>query len=947
MNHRESGLACAVRRGLVLSSFGMALAACGGGGGGAVKADPPPASQPPPAPLPSPVVYAPQAEYSGHLTLTNTAPARAAGLNGSGVRIGIVDSGVNRNHPALQTRVVANLTYISSSGNNLAVDDVVGHGTAVAQVAAGTAFGAWPGGIAPGAQLVSARIISDTPPTDDGSGQGNEVNGALGLKSIHQDLINRGVRIMNNSWGGLYWTDLNATAPIADEYRPFIMANGGLVVFATGNEGRADPTDMAALPSKPGPNGTMPAADLERGWLAVTAIDPTNIHSLDKGSDGTVYANACGVAMYYCLAAPGTVVVTGTNDPYNAPEYWRWKGTSFAAPQVSGAAALVWQAFPYFNNDLVRQTLLGTAKDIGAAGVDPVFGYGLLDVGKAVLGPARFDWGTVTVAFTGTSTWGNAISGAGGLTKQGTGRLELTGVNSYQGATNVEAGTLASLFTVPGNANVSAGANLELRGGVAGNLENLGTVTTRTTAGHLVTGNYHQGSNARFAFEIGAPLAVAGQAIIDGGDAQVVGIAQGYTRSAREGILTAAGGVTGKFDTLSAGSGVFLEATLGYGDYEIWLDITRLDVSATASAMGFTAASLSGAQRVEGAFDAIDNGQVPAGDDGGDGFLAAAGAIQRSPTAMAAQQTLESLSGDLHAGDTAFALMAVEGGRHALEDRLDAQDGAQVATQWADRSGLQRRSGTQFSMDTQGWTLGQDYRLRDDVIVGGAFGETLGMGFRGDRGDRERNRQVEGQLYAQWELGASYLLGRVSHGVMERQARRDILLGDTAFGVDSDYHNRYTSMGLQLGQRWALEQGGLTPYVGVQSVRMSRDGFTEDGAVGFGLSTARSTFEASQALAGVRFDRQWWAGNTRLGLNGRLEWQRTLSQSGTDINARFTGMDVWSPIVGEALARDIGVLGVGVEARLPRMGLIRLGTDLRQEHGHRWTQAQLGWAVGF
>jgi uncharacterized protein with beta-barrel porin domain len=128
---------------------------------------------------------------------------------------------------------------------------------------------------------------------------------------------------------------------------------------------------------------------------------------------------------------------------------------------------------------------------------------------------------------------------------------------------------------------------------------------------------------------------------------------------------------------------------------------------------------------------------------------------------------------------------------------------------------------------------------------------------------------------------------------------------------------------------------------------MSREGFTEDGAAGFGLSTHASSFDASQALAGLRFDHQWWAGAAQMGITGRLEWQRTLSQSGNDINARFTGIDVWSPILGETLARDIGVLGVGLQARFPRLGTMRLGTDVRQENGHRWTQAQLGWAVGF
>ena len=246
----------------------LALVACGGGGGSANvrPPDPPPAAPPPVA-----VVFAPNPAYSKHLALTNTAVAHSAGFTGQGIRIGVVDSGVNRNHPALAGRVVDNLTYLNSPPNNLSIDDVVGHGTAVSQIMAGKPFGSWPGGIAPGALIISARIISDKSPVDDGSGQGNEVSGAVGLKSIHQDLINRGARIMNNSWGGLYWTNLTATAPIADEYRPFVIGNGGLVVFATGNSAFANPSSMAALPSQPGLGGSRPGADLERGWLAVAA----------------------------------------------------------------------------------------------------------------------------------------------------------------------------------------------------------------------------------------------------------------------------------------------------------------------------------------------------------------------------------------------------------------------------------------------------------------------------------------------------------------------------------------------------------------------------------------------------------------------------------------------------------------------------------------------------
>src|SRR5690606_25153456 len=146
----------------------------------------PPPVQQPPAPEP-PVVEEPDPAYSRHLTLTGAGEAHAAGLDGSGVRIGVIDSGVNREHPALAGRVVANLTYIDPARNNLSVDDVLEHGTAVAQVIAGQPFGRWPRGLAPGAEIVSARILSDTPPEDDGSGQGNEVSGALGLAPIHRD----------------------------------------------------------------------------------------------------------------------------------------------------------------------------------------------------------------------------------------------------------------------------------------------------------------------------------------------------------------------------------------------------------------------------------------------------------------------------------------------------------------------------------------------------------------------------------------------------------------------------------------------------------------------------------------------------------------------------------------------------------------------------------------
>jgi autotransporter-associated beta strand protein len=936
MRYRGNGLVVAVRCALLGAAF-LAAGCGGGGGGGNVRADPPPVvvtPPPPPPPPPPPVVSTADPRFSKHIGLTGADVARRAGIDGSGIRIGVLDSGVMRSHPALSPRVVANLNYVSSPPNNLAVDDVVGHGTAVSQIMAGTPFGAWPGGIAPGAEIVSARILADEDPDDDGSGNGNQVGGALGLKPIHQDLINRGVRIMNNSWGGLYWTDPAATAPIADEYRPFIQSNGGLVVFATGNESKSNPSSMAALPSQPGPNGSRPAADLERGWLAVAALDTDNPTQLAS------YSNACGVAMSYCLVAPGTVVVTGTKDGPTAPTYWEWSGTSLAAPQVAGAAALVWQAFPYFSNDLVRQTLLGGATDLGAPGPDPVFGYGLLSIPWALRGPTRLDWGDAIVDLdTGTSTWSNPISGAGGLVKRGAGKLILSEGNTYEGRTQVLGGELEVRYEI--TSPVTIGPQGTLSGYARfGPVQNLGTMLVDGVA--RVVGDYGQDANARLSLMLGSWLYVEGTATL-AGNLHVLGARTGYVASSYTPFLVA-NSVVGQFGAMTTAPGVFLDATLGYNATTVWLDVRRLDVTAAAQSMSLTATSVSSAERVEGAFDAMDrDGTAPPID--GD-FRAGAGVIQGVPTAEAAERTLSSLSGELHGTDSAFVMMAIESNRRSLEARVDSLLAAPVSGAWADGLKAQRAMAS-FDVDADGWMLGQDRRYNERLAFGAAVSETEGYAWHAQRHDRERNRQVEGQLYAAYDLGRGYLLGSVALGRMQRWTQREIVLGADAFHVGANYADRYATLGLQTGLPFGPGAGRITPYAGVQALQLERDGFREDGAAGFGLSTADSSMSATQALFGVRGARDWRAGSWLWTLRGRVEWQHLLSQSGGDIDARFTALDVWSPILGAPLDDDIGVFGLGLEARFGRASRLGFDLDSRYEYGQTYARATATWSVGF
>ncbi|KRG46775.1 hypothetical protein ARC20_04870 [Stenotrophomonas panacihumi] len=961
---------------LLASALAVALSACGGGGGGGnTRSDPPPTAPPvsPPPPPTSPPPTSPppppQPAINAHLSLINALDAASGGYTGAGVRIGVVDSGVNRNHPALRGRVVANYNYLDPKTNNLAVDDVVGHGTTVAQLAAGSAFGSWPGGVAPGAQIVSARIIADKEPEDDGSGDGNEVDGALGLAPIHDDLIAAGVKIMNNSWGGLYWTNANATAPIAAEYRPFIQANGGLVVFAAGNESRANPSDMASLPSQPGPNGTMPAADLEKGWLTVAALDTSTPSRLEY------YSNACGVAMRYCLVAPGTVMFTGTNDTAGNPTYWYGSGTSYAAPLVSGAAAVVWQKFPYFSNDLVRQTLLGTATDLGAPGIDAVFGNGLLNVAKALNGPARLDFGDATVSVPAgtTSEWSNDLSGAGGVIVGGAGTLRLTGANASTGALRVQDSARVDLFNRFG-AGIDIGATataslsrVTLTEGVTnrgvlemgvdasqagavqvnGDVRNSGNVKLGMAGNLAISGAYVQDAGARLSYLINGQALHAGSAQL-AGELYVYGVYGSYVGgTTRQYVLsTGSGALAGHFDTFGYDSSkLLLNATVGYDASNAWLDITRVDVvAAAASALGTpTAATLGSATRVEDAFDALQGsaGTLTAPVAGAD-VLQGAAKIQQVAGATALQATLDSLSGQLHtlAGSATFD--GIDQNRRTLATHFDELHARQLpAGAWMRETGGLGQSGGAAAYDLRGWMVGQDVRL-GDTVLGYAFGENRAFSQVAESGDRGRDRQTQAQVYGGWSRGGFYALGQLGAGHYARDLDRHLLLGDTWFGTTSRYDGQFSSAGVEGGFRFGLgARLSLTPYAGLQYASVETPAFAEQGGLGYGLRSEGGTTTRTTALGGLRagFARGGWD------WNAYAEWQQPLSQRGDTLQASFTGVEAWAPL--RMLDEGSATLwGLSASAHLSARARMSLAYDQRvgSNPAHAWS---LRYAFGF
>ena len=908
----------------------LTLSACGGGGGGNTRpAAPPPAPPPPtnpPAPAPPPP---PQPPIDAQLNLTNTYAAHAAGFDGTGVTIGIVDTGIMQNHPALQGRVTQELIYVDPSTNNTKIDDVVGHGTWVSEVAAGKPFGQFVGGIAPGANLVSARIINDQEPTDDGSGNGNVVTAqdAQFFGSVNDDLINAGVKVMNNSWGGLYWdaSDTATTQAFDVAYGKFINQYGGLVVFAAGNDSKPNPSDTAALPSR--------APDLAKGWLTAVALDSLNPTQLAS------YSNACGIAMNYCLAAPGNVIVSGKDDTPSSESYWIVEGTSFAAPEVSGAAALVWQAFPYFSNDLVRQTLLGTAKDLGAPGPDPVFGYGALDVGAAVNGPEKFDWGNVTVSFSGASSWNNPISGAGGLIKQGDGTLNLTQPSTYLGGTQVQGGVLNAV-SMNSPVGISAGAQfaaLSINGAVS-NAGTLALGSSNTT----IAGDYNQQSTGRLALPLGSELIVQGTATI-AGDVQVIGKNSNYVVNTHTEILKA-GSVVGTFGTQSAGPGVLYSATLNYGPDSVWFNVQQISVTAVQG-MSFTTASFGAAQRVDNALGQVTQqvaGNVPVtAAPINPGFVAGAAALQHTPTVGALQQSLQSLSGQLHAASAAMTFEAIDAGTQALSDRFDQLLAGPTSGGWAQTLGyhgsMSRSGFNSVGYDLNGWMVGQDYKFGSNGVAGFAVSQAQGLGRLSESADQGNSRSVEGMLYGGVIKNDWYTMGRVGVGNYREDMRRNLLLGADSAAVASDSLGRYEVAYGETGYRFHLGNALVTPYMNLQYAQIERSALNELGGDGFGLKSGGQSIERWQAGLGVRTTQSWSLGSAgNLGLQFRFLWQQAFAMRGDVFDASFDALNQWAPVGGIGVSRYGGVAGATLNWDFNRRSSLVAGYD------QHFDQHQLG-----
>ncbi len=276
----------------------------------------------------------------------------AHGIDGRGITVASLDTGVDITHAELATRYRGGSnSWFDPFGEHAAPADANGHGTQVM----GIMVGGDGIGMAPGARFIAARVFNDL-----GQSTDSAVHLAFQwlLDPDNNPATDDAADVVNASWGALLATCDTTFEPDLQALR----AAGILPVFAAGNNGPGAPTDTSP--------GNLPAA------FAVGALASTTTIA----SFSSIGPSRCGGGQFPALVAPGTGIRSTDRFGMDATNL---AGTSFSAPHAAGALALLLQIAPQLTADEQASLLTQSAHDLGAPGADATFGAGSVDVTAA------------------------------------------------------------------------------------------------------------------------------------------------------------------------------------------------------------------------------------------------------------------------------------------------------------------------------------------------------------------------------------------------------------------------------------------------------------------------------------------------------------------------------------------------------------------------------------
>ena len=806
------------------------------------------------------------------------------------IKVGIIDSGFNGNYYSNLRNEVKNIIRIDNQRDSK--NEI--HAYIVTSLIAGKSGIAKDANIyvIDGSDRYATRAVRDS-------------------ADLYEALYSKGVRIFNQSFGATEATYSNnphnfyesrIEKGVKNFYR-MAVDNGALFIFSAGNNEYKTSGILATLPYW--------IPDLEKGWINVNGLTSKNSNREgDFSWDNLKPLAGAGAAKNWTITTTADyfIEVDGQKKVYS--------GTSYSAPRVTATAALINEKYPFMTGDLLRQTILSTATDIGDEGVDDVYGWGLLNIDKALKGPALFDkrlalGDNVYITLDGSNKvyqFDNDISGDAGLVLRGSGTLILNGTSTYMGETNVGDNAYLKVKKIisPNTLSIGKTAMVEVIDSNINDIQNNGTFINN---GNSVAKTLAMSTDSQMYSDINANLKVEnaevnGTVIITNNNGEYL------TKNGKNfDIIT--GNVTGNAQIKSENGLMTVNKSK---TRNLSANASRTDTVKYAKTLNADTEQLNTARQIETALENIDidyeAGKTEAGKFGAK--------LQALNTA-----TLDSMSGQIYASAQALTFEQSETINRNLSNRMsmlseslknDKTFGFWTAGIYS-KGKIEKDGFAKGKTVIKGGQAGFDMKIKQDIILGMAVDYSKGE-VKFNRYNGKSKANMTGlSIYGRQNFGNGYLAGRVGIGLADSKVERDIIVNNHYIEHSKVNHNDKIFAGyLETGYDIKNKSGDfvVTPYVTLGMDRMTRGKFFEENT-NFGMNANKKTYNMPYTSVGLKTIKTF--GNTNI--TGYLGYTHGLNKKNLDFDASYNfAPNAKFEVKGINYSRNKITAGIGVNTKI-------------------------------
>lgn len=608
---------------------------------------------------------------------------------------------------------------------------------------------------------------------------------------------------------------------------------------------------------------------------------------------------------------------------------------SFDVSQLGGSAQ--YRGFEHF-----EKTGTGTWTLTGASTLDwKITAGGLSTAAERFSGNADIAGGASLIfdQAVNASYWG-ALSGAGQFIKVGAGTLFHNGDSAgFTGNTIIEDGALV-VGSDAAHVDAALGGSFKVEdGGVLGGngmlgsgagstvtISSGGTIAPGNSIGTMtVNGNYTQLTGSTYMAEI-APdgasdlIDVTGNATIEGGTVFALKAPGGYSAGTRYTILTAAGGVTGMYDTLDQNA-PFVDLALVYDPGAVHLDVMRNQVAFCDVAATFNQCSTGDGAESLGAGNPLYD------------------AIAGLPDEVSARHALNQLSGEIHASARSALIEESHFVRDAVNDRIQSAFGDLSAASlpvmaygpggpqpvapgsfgpvawghafgtWGSFDGDGNASGLDIS--TGGFLTGIDGEIASNVRLGVLAGyshSSFDIDGGGSSGDSD-NYHVG--LYAGGKWNALRLSGGLAYTWHDIETSRSVAFAGFSDSVTGDYSAGTVQAFGEAGYRVEVGAVSVEPFASLAYVGLHTNAFAENGGAA-ALDVRSETMDTAFTTLGIHLSSAFDLNGMKTTAHGSFGWRHAFGDTTPFAGHSFAGGDPFA-IAGASIAEDAAIIDVGLD----------------------------------